>query len=222
MLDKLNLFIIIISTSVILVILYDLYTDFNEFKKEYEEEQEEKDEKLQGLFKSIDDNDSVLNNKQGEFSALLTTQEKNILENRELVNEVSQSLTPDTFEDLKEGDLKNLSDTTKSNLLKMEERKVLENENNNKRKEEQENKREITSKKIILNVDTPNDLEVCYKNPDNSTERICRKIILEGEPSFIKNNDGYTLQTNKNDENRNARFKNKNKKGWEEVTLHYK
>ena len=90
-------------------------------------------------------------------------------------------------------------------------------------KREQENeKREITSKKIILNVDTPKDLEVCYKNPDDSANRICRKVILESEPSFIKNTAGFTLQRDNEDDSGNAQFLNKNLEEQQQVTFHYK
>jgi len=226
MLDKINLFFIIIATVVILVILYDLYTDFNEFKKEYEEDQEEKDTKLQGLFKKIDDNDKVLNNKQNEFGTSLTTQEANILENRGLINSVSQSLNSEeieTYEDLKADELKNMANKVKIDLKEVEEKRLEDKTNKELKKKQKDEERQITSQKIILNIDTPKDLEVCYKNPDDSANRICRKVILENETAFIKNNDGYTLQTNKRDsKNRNAQFKNKNKKNWEEVTLHYK
>jgi hypothetical protein len=123
MLDKINLFLIIIATTVILVILYDLYTDFNEFKKEYEEDQDEKDTKLQGLFKKIGDNDKVLNNKQNKFGTSLTTQEASILENRGLINSVSQTLNSgeiETYEDLKADELKNMANKVKIDLKAVE------------------------------------------------------------------------------------------------------
>ena len=75
---------------------------------------------------------------------------------------------------------------------------------------------------IILNIDTPKDLEVCYKNPEDSANRICRKVILESEPSFIKNTAGFTLQRDNEDDSGNAQFLNKNLEEPQQVTLHYK
>ena len=225
MLDKINLFLIIIATAVILVILYDLYTDFNEFKKEYEEDQEEKDTKLQGLFKKIGDNDKVLNNKQNEFGTSLTTQEASILENRGLINSVSQTLNSgeiETYEDLKADELKNMADKVKIDLKAVEKKRLEDKTNKELKKQKQDEERQITSKKIILNIDTPKDLEVCYKNPDDSANRICRKVILESEPSFIKNTAGFTLQRDNEDDSGTAQFLNKNLEEPQQVTFHYK
>ena len=225
MLDKINLFLTIIATTIILVILYDLHTDFNDFKNEYEEEQEDKETKLQGIFKKIGDNDKVLNDKHNELNTSLTTQGESILENRGLISNVAQTLNEDgieTYEDLKESELKNLSKKTKDELKKTQERRLQLEESKKMKKEQENEKREITSKKIILNVDTPKDLEVCYKNPDDSANRICKKIILEGEPAYLKNNNGFTLQRDDEDSSGNARFLNQNKDESQQVTLHYK
>jgi len=227
MLDKINLFLTIIATTIILVILYDLYTDFNDFKNEYEEEQNEKETKLQGIFKKIGDNDKILNDKHNELNTSLTTQGESILENRGLISNVAQTLngdgnTNETYEDLKESELKILSKKTKDELKKVQERRLQLEESKKMKKEQENEKREITSKKIILNVDTPKDIEVCYKNPNDSVNRICKKIILEGESAYLKNNNGFTLQRDDNDDNGNARFLNKNKEESQQITLHYK
>tara|TARA_B100000900_G_C20601980_1_gene726044 strand:- start:4161 stop:4835 length:675 start_codon:yes stop_codon:yes gene_type:complete len=224
MLDKINLFLTIIATTIILVILYDLHTDFNDFKNDYEEEQEDKETKLQGIFKKIGDNDKILNDKHNELNTSLTTQGESILENRGLISNVAQTLNEDgieTYEDLKESELKNLSKKTKDELKKTQERRLQLEESKKIKKEQENEKREITSKKIILNVDTPKDLEVCYKNPDDSANRICKKIILEGESAYLKNNNGFTLQRDDEDSSGNARFLNKNKDESQQVTLHY-